>query len=54
MSDQQKAGQATTGATARKPTPYKEMRTEQKLKFILKLAVCIVSFGMIFPNVMSD
>ena len=53
MSDQRKATQAAAG-TARKPTPYKEMKTDQKLKFIFKLAICIISFGMIFPNVMSD
>ena len=35
-------------------TPYKEMRTEQKVKFILKLIVCICTFGMAFPNVMEE
>jgi len=34
--------------------PYKEMTPGQKFKFILKLAVCILTFGMVFPNVMSD
>ncbi len=53
MSDQQKPTQTST-ATARKPTPYKDMTPNKKLKFILKLAICIISFGMIFPNVMSD
>ena len=40
----------------RKPegTPYKDMKPAQKLRFILKLALCILTFGMAFPNVMSD
>jgi hypothetical protein len=33
---------------------FKQMSGGQKTVFILKLAVCIVSFGMIFPNLMSD
>jgi hypothetical protein len=53
MSNEKQAAQGSA-ATARKSTPYKEMKTEQKLKFIFKLAICIISFGMIFPNVMSD
>lgn len=35
-------------------TPYSKMSSEQKLRFICKLAVAIISFGFIFPNVMSD
>ena len=35
-------------------TPYAKMSSEQKLRFILKLAVCILTFGFAFPNVMSD
>jgi len=40
----------------RKPsgTPYKEMKPRQKVLFILKVAICILTFGMAFPNVMSD
>jgi len=40
----------------RKPegTPYKQMDPKQKLKFILQLAICILTFGIAFPNVMSD
>ena len=40
----------------RKPegTPYKQMNPKQKLKFILKVAICILTFGLAFPNVMSD
>jgi hypothetical protein len=53
MSDQKQAAQGSA-ATARQSTPYKDMKPPQKLKFIVKLAICIISFGMIFPNVMSD
>lgn len=35
-------------------TPYNEMTPRQKFIFICKLAVSIASFGIIFPNVMSD
>jgi len=35
-------------------TPYKQMTPRQKFKFVVKLAICILSFGMLFPNVMSD
>ena len=35
-------------------TPYTQMKTGQKVRFILKLAICILTFGMAFPNVMSD
>ena len=36
------------------PTPYKEMKPWRKVLFIVKLTLCIVTFGMAFPNVMSD
>ena len=35
-------------------TPFNEMKRGQKVRFILKLAICILTFGMAFPNVMSD
>lgn len=35
-------------------TPYRDMKPRQKAFFILKLAICIMTFGMAFPNVMSD
>lgn len=38
----------------REGTPYKDMTPQQKVKFILKLITCIFTFGMVFPNVMSD
>ncbi len=35
-------------------TPYAKMNSRQKVFFIAKVAVCILTFGMAFPNVMSD
>jgi hypothetical protein len=35
-------------------TPYNEMKPAQKVRFIFKLAICILTFGIAFPNVMSD
>jgi hypothetical protein len=34
--------------------PFSRMTGTQKAVFIVKLALCIVTFGMAFPNVMSD
>jgi len=34
--------------------PFKKMDRRQKIVFILKLSVCIITFGMAFPHVMSD
>jgi len=30
------------------------MKPKQKVLFIFKLTICILTFGMVFPNVMSD
>jgi hypothetical protein len=40
----------------RKPegTPYKNMKPWQKARFIFKVTICVLTFGMAFPNVMSD
>jgi hypothetical protein len=40
----------------RKPegTPFDKMTRKRKVIFILKLVVCIMTFGMAFPHVMSD
>jgi hypothetical protein len=35
-------------------TPYAKMSGQQKIRFICKLAVCILTFGFVFPNVMAD
>jgi len=41
-------------AKAQQPLAYKNMTPSQKFRFVLKVAACILSFGFIFPNVMSD
>ncbi len=53
MSHPKQAAQGSA-ATAQRSLKYHEMTPRQKLTFILKLAVCILSFGMIYPNLMSD
>jgi hypothetical protein len=35
-------------------TAFRNMSVQRKFVFILKLAACILTFGMAFPNVMSD
>ena len=33
---------------------FKDMTLRQKTVFVLKIMVCIISGGMIFPNIMHD
>ncbi len=33
---------------------FKNMTQAHKIRWSMKLVVCIMSFGFIFPNVMSD
>jgi hypothetical protein len=33
---------------------YIEMTRRQKIVWVLKLTVCIISFGMLYPNIMHD
>lgn len=35
-------------------TPYKDMKRSQKVRFVLKVIVCVLTFGLAFPNVMGD
>ena len=35
-------------------TPYKDMPKEQKIRFVCKLVLCILTFGFAFPNVMGE
>jgi hypothetical protein len=53
MSDPHKAAQGSA-ATAKPKLTFKQMSPRQKFVFILKLTVSIISFGMIFPNLMND
>jgi hypothetical protein len=41
-------------AKARQPIPYEQMTPAQKFRFVMKVAVCILTFGFVFPNVMSE
>jgi hypothetical protein len=43
-----------SAATAQRKLTFKEMSPRQKTAFVLKLAVSILSFGFIFPNIMGD
>jgi hypothetical protein len=38
----------------KKSTPWKDMTGSQKLVFVFKLALSIISFGFLYPNLMSD
>jgi hypothetical protein len=33
---------------------FKDMTPKQKVVFVLKVTTCILSGGMVFPNVMHD
>lgn len=33
---------------------FSEMTRRQKIVFVLKVAVCVLSFGMIYPNIMNE
>ena len=46
--------QAAQGSAATAPKTFKQMTRREKAIFIAKLCVSIISFGMIFPNVMQD
>jgi len=41
-------------APARLGTPYAQMSRARKLRFVAKLALCILTFGFVFPNIMFD
>jgi hypothetical protein len=38
----------------KKSRPWIEMTGQQKFTFVCKLVISIISFGFIFPNLMSD
>ena len=43
-----------SAAPAQQSLKYSDMSPKQKAVFILKVAVSIMSFGFIYPNLMSD
>jgi len=53
MSNPQQAAQGSA-ATAKEKLTFRQMSPRQKTVFVLKLTVCILSFGMIFPNLMNE
>ncbi|HXU42601.1 MAG TPA: hypothetical protein VN675_09770 [Burkholderiales bacterium] len=38
----------------KKATPFAQMDGRQKVRFVIKLAICILTFGFVFPNVMGE
>ena len=53
MENQKQAAQGSA-ATAQPSLKFAQMTPRQKAVFVLKLAVCILSFGFIFPGLTSD
>ena len=53
MADQKQAAQGSA-ATAQQSPKFSEMSRGQKVKFILKVVVCMLSFGFIFSHVLSE
>lgn len=53
MSDPKQAAQGSA-ATAQRPLKFREMSPGQKVKFVLKLAVCMLSFGFLYPHILID
>ncbi len=52
MAEKSKSGDALRPKTL--GTPFGDMDPTTKIRWVLKLAACVMSFGFIFPNVMSD
>ena len=50
---EKKAAQGSA-ATAQQKLTFKQMSPQQKFVFICKLVLSILSFGFLFPNLMSD
>ena len=39
---------------SKKSTPWTAMSGQQKFLFVCKVVVSVISFGIIFPNLMND
>jgi hypothetical protein len=52
MAEESKSSDAARPKTL--GTPFSDMQPATKIRWVLKLAVCVMSFGFVFPNVMSD
>jgi hypothetical protein len=53
MSDEKQAAQGSA-ATAQRALKFDEMKPMQKVKHVCKVALCILSFGFIYPHAMMD
>jgi len=52
MSEEKQAAQGSA-ATAQR-TKFDEMKPFQKVKHVCKIALCVLSFGFIYPHIMSE
>ncbi|HEX2334657.1 MAG TPA: hypothetical protein VHI32_15970 [Burkholderiales bacterium] len=52
MSDPKQAAQGSA-ATAEQSLKFHQMSLLQKVKFVLKVAVCMISFGFIYPHILE-
>lgn len=49
MEDSKSPSQAAAPTTA-PDKKFKDMNAQEKLVYLLRILVCIVTFGMVFPN----
>ncbi len=52
MSHPKQAAQGSA-ATAQPTLRFDEMKPLQKVKFVFKVAVCMISFGFIYPHILD-
>ena len=52
MSEKQAA--QGSAATAQRTLKFDEMTPAQKVKHVCKIAVCILSFGFVYPHILGD
>jgi hypothetical protein len=52
MSNPKQAAQGSA-ATAQRTLKFDEMQPLQKVQFVLKVAVCMISFGFIYPHILD-
>jgi hypothetical protein len=52
MSDPKQAAQGSA-ATAQQSPSFSEMKRLEKFKFVLKVAICMISFGFIYPHILE-
>ena len=53
MQHQKQAAQGSA-APAQQSIKFRDMTLGQKAVFIMKLALCIISFGFIYPHILID